>query len=1113
MTGPTTRSGVGFVVDDQQPFPGLLSFREREAPYFFGRTRETNRLLRLVRRDVSTLFFGGSGLGKTSLIHAGLFPGLRQNQFLPVSIRIDFTAEAPHPVAQVKAALSRCVEKADGEVEHSGFDWDEVTLWELLHRTLFWSSTNRLLQPVLVFDQFEELFTLAANRTTVTDLITELEDLIENQIPVSVQRSFEESGDTVDFPFDRRKFRVVISLREDFLPLLEPLCEDIPALRRNRMRLTALSPGQARKAVSRPNPELVDEVVGREIVQFVADTAEHPFRRVGAGGIGSQAEVEPALLSLVCRELNTKRIAEGRERITSDLLSASKLGILADFYDRSLADLPAEMRVFVEDRLLTRSGYRNMVAMDDALDTAGISRTDLESLVDRRLIRVEDRLGAQRIELTHDVLTRTIRKSRDRRRARERERERLHQEREEMLGRQRELDAEDARQKAKNRGLAKIAAGLAGAGLAILVVAVVIGILGAMILKSEREAERQREIADNALRFMLFDLRDMVETTGRMDVVERAAQEVLRQTQEEDPSKLPGGIARTREVALIALGDVRRTQGDLKTARESYSAAMDISQRLVVLDPENELWQHDLSIVQVRLGDLHYQEGNLEAALASYREEEKISRQRTQRNPSDLNQQRELSLSAIRIGNVLRIQGRVVEARTAFSDASDIMTRLLAEEPTNQLWLSDLAHVHEYRAQLADLEGDLEGAREELEASIKIRQELRDRQPRDLLQQSLLAGVETGLGNVLMAEGDIDSAKSLIAEADQMWASLVERDPNNADWRMSMAAVIASRATLARIRGDHEAAISLYRERLAILEALAVEAPSSGSLLFELAATHSWISRMLVIVDRPTAALGSARLALTTAESLSSRDATNAGAARLVAACRQMVGDALLAVGDADAAVSKYRASLADMDQIHEDHPDSVLFAVDVVDNANRLSHALWLAGDNPGSRDAWRQAIKGFEALEIRADIATRRALDGPLGGMICGALFRKGPEEGAAIGLDQFDPLNTGNKVRAGILGYGARQALFSGSNDVAVQLAKSALELDPAQTWIRLSLAHGHLLAGREGAARKLYLQFAPYPVTDSLTFREAALEDARALPALARVESLIRIQSPR
>ncbi len=44
---------------------------------------------------------------------------------------------------------------------------------------------------------------------------------------------------------------------------------------------------------------------------------------------------------------------------------------------------------------------------------------ELAQLIGSRLLRLEEHYGAQRIELTHDVLTRAVREHRDRRRAEE----------------------------------------------------------------------------------------------------------------------------------------------------------------------------------------------------------------------------------------------------------------------------------------------------------------------------------------------------------------------------------------------------------------------------------------------------------------------------------------------------------------------------------------------------------------------------------------------------------------------------------------------------------------------------------------------------------------------
>ena len=54
-----------------------------------------------------------------------------------------------------------------------------------------------------------------------------------------------------------------------------------------------------------PGGELVSQEVAEAIVRFVAGGAEM-----------RNAEVEPSLLSLICRELNDARIAQGRDEIS-----------------------------------------------------------------------------------------------------------------------------------------------------------------------------------------------------------------------------------------------------------------------------------------------------------------------------------------------------------------------------------------------------------------------------------------------------------------------------------------------------------------------------------------------------------------------------------------------------------------------------------------------------------------------------------------------------------------------------------------------------------------------------------------------------------------------------
>ena len=106
----------------------------------------------------------------------------------------------------------------------------------------------------------------------------------------------------------------------------------MPSITQNRLRLAPMTGKQGLEAVMGPGKGLVSQEVAEAIVRFVAGGAEI-----------ANAEVEPSLLSLVCRELNDTRIALGREEISLDLLAGSHDAILEQLL-RAFAGGPAGRR-------------------------------------------------------------------------------------------------------------------------------------------------------------------------------------------------------------------------------------------------------------------------------------------------------------------------------------------------------------------------------------------------------------------------------------------------------------------------------------------------------------------------------------------------------------------------------------------------------------------------------------------------------------------------------------------------------------------------------------------------------------------------------------------------
>ena len=406
-------------IERENPWPGLAPYTEAQRALFFGRDGEAHDLVQRVERKILTVLFGQSGLGKSSLLQAGVFPRLRAAGYCPVYFRFDHGEGAPPPAEQIKTLVRRATAEA-GAWTRPGISAAGETIWEFFHHRddRLRAADGRFLTPVLVLDQFEELFTLgvAANeaRERAQVFLDELADLVENRPPAAFEARLESgTADVEAFDFTRSDYRVLLSLREDYLPHLEGLKATMPSVMQNRQRLTRLGGLKALDAVSKPAPDLVTGEVARAIVAFVSGRSDL-----------DRAEVEPALLSLVCRELNFRRLAMGATAIEADLLEGSRATILEEFYERALSDQPPAVRAFVEDELLTESGYRENVALERAqkrLAATGVDPSALDALVDRRLLRIEERLDVRRVELTHDVLCGVVKASRDARQERERE--------------------------------------------------------------------------------------------------------------------------------------------------------------------------------------------------------------------------------------------------------------------------------------------------------------------------------------------------------------------------------------------------------------------------------------------------------------------------------------------------------------------------------------------------------------------------------------------------------------------------------------------------------------------------------------------------------------------
>ncbi len=420
----------------QNPWKGLQSYQETDIIY--GRDEEIKALYTKILYNTQTVVYGKSGIGKSSIINAGIIPRAKLDDMLPISIRLAHTTSKDDKpslpyVEQIKQRIIEELKNQGGEepeevVTHN--PEHQETLWELLHRHRFWlgqGESKKQITPLLLFDQFEEIFTLETDSKRVSTFFAELADLLNEIMPDYLSSShhtneLETPNELVigqerqknvfnriakkevsDHPqyIEKSNFHIVFILREDFLSYLERSTAYIPVMKTNRYALLPLNEEQAADIIMLPQKGLVSKSVAELIIQKVAGRTD--FKLDGIPEI----EVDAAILSLYLSRLYYKKRNDESE-ITKELVTQFSDDIIKDFYEESVSGIPNDIIEKIEDQLLTYDNRRNNVSRKDLVQI-GIPDTVLTTLVDeKKLLRQFNYRGDNRIEFVHDTLCKVV---------------------------------------------------------------------------------------------------------------------------------------------------------------------------------------------------------------------------------------------------------------------------------------------------------------------------------------------------------------------------------------------------------------------------------------------------------------------------------------------------------------------------------------------------------------------------------------------------------------------------------------------------------------------------------------------------------------------------------
>lgn len=409
------------------PWLGLESYQENQI--IFGRNEEIEDLTQRVLNDIDTIVYGKSGIGKTSVINAGVLPIVRENGFIPVVLRLDHSNNKSY-INQIKEAIGKDVEVVETA---SAKNVDKELFWEFFHRHEFFVDGERA-KLILVFDQFEEIFTLQQTAVARTEFFKEFayvlnnvmpkeiafnsddlktEETVESDIQVegfaSMSNLFNNIKDGVVCPeaqyVNDNNIHFIFILREDFLSEFEFYTTKIPSLKFHRFALRPLNNKQAVEIITKPRPGLVSIDVAHLIIETV--TGRSDFSLVDEPEI----EVDAAVLSLFLSRIYQK-LGDNDNIISSRIIKQFGADIIKDFYLESIESLTDAEIYLLEDKLLTSNNHRNNISYSDFCRC--IDKNKIDSLIhNKKLLRTFNYGNDIRIEFIHDILCPIIKEIKD----------------------------------------------------------------------------------------------------------------------------------------------------------------------------------------------------------------------------------------------------------------------------------------------------------------------------------------------------------------------------------------------------------------------------------------------------------------------------------------------------------------------------------------------------------------------------------------------------------------------------------------------------------------------------------------------------------------------------
>lgn len=411
----------------KNPWMDFASYGIKDASRFKGREEEIKKFLRIIDSGTMSVLYANSGIGKTSFLNAGISPIYQKMGYFPIHIVFPdevFTFKDIEP--WLLQRITDAYIKQESNSSEEQFSWESAidneieeckdSLWWHLHTKVMKNhNTDETFYPLLIFDQFEEIFTKSkkyANGEIVGNFFKLVGNLASTSLPSKIEEELDrqdDKGNYVEIDSEHH-YKVVFSLRKEYLSDFDYWTNDVNSiseLHQNRMFLLPLKRDQALKVITeQPIEGSVDECYStlNNVTEKILDLID-PRKK---------DEIEPFMLSALCSKLYNKAVSANKQQLVPNDVDANINNIVLEIYEEKVQrvfDDSDHLRRF-EEALVDADGHRNRPKIKE-LDDIQFKEIYQQQLEDAHLIRIDTYDDDTYIELIHDLLAKAINKKRE----------------------------------------------------------------------------------------------------------------------------------------------------------------------------------------------------------------------------------------------------------------------------------------------------------------------------------------------------------------------------------------------------------------------------------------------------------------------------------------------------------------------------------------------------------------------------------------------------------------------------------------------------------------------------------------------------------------------------